>query len=275
VKPDPDRFPMFTKALRRDMQRETQLFFESIIREDRSILDFLDADYTFLDYRLAKFYGIPGVGGSNFQRVTLSPEYHRGGVLTQAAILTVSSYPTRTSPVIRGKWILDNILNAPPPPPPPNVPNLDESAIGSTASLRQQLEQHRRNPVCAGCHARMDPLGFGLENYDAIGRWRTEDGKFAIDSSGRLPGGRTFYGPEELKQILLADKQAFTRCLTEKLLTYALGRGLEDYDAPAVQAIVSRAAEADYKFSSLIEGVVLSRPFRMRRGESPTSEEEP
>ena len=267
VKPDPDRFPMFTEALRRDMQRETQLFFESILREDRSILEFLDADYTFLNGRLAAFYGIPRVGGSDFQRVQLSPEYHRGGVLTQAAILTVSSYPNRTSPVIRGKWILENFLNAAPPPPPPNVPNLDEKAIGSTGSLRQQLERHRTNPVCNGCHARMDPLGFGLENYDATGRWRTEDGKFPIDADGRLPDGRTFDGPEGLKDILLGDKHAFTQCLAEKLLTYALGRGLEDYDRPAVQSIVDRTADAGYKFSAMVQAIVLSSPFEQRRGE--------
>jgi hypothetical protein len=267
AKPDPDRFPMFTPALRRDMKRETELFFESIIHQDRSILDFLDADYTFLNGRLAAFYGIPRVGGSDFQRVDLSPEYHRGGVLTQASILTVSSYPNRTSPVIRGKWILENLLNTPPPPPPPNVPNLDEKAIGSSASLREQLEQHRANPACRGCHARMDPLGFSLENYDAIGRWRTEDGKFPIDADGRLPNGRTFDGAQGLKEILLADKPAFTRCLAEKLLTYALGRGLEDYDRTAVQSIVDRTVAAGYKFSALILQIVQSVPFRERRGE--------
>ncbi len=267
AKPDPDRFPLFTPALRRDMKRETELFFESIIHQDRSILDFLDADYTFLNGRLAAFYGIPRVGGSDFQRVDLSPEYHRGGVLTQASVLTVSSYPNRTSPVIRGKWILENLLNTPPPPPPPNVPNLDEKAIGSSASLREQLEQHRANPACRGCHARMDPLGFSLENYDAIGRWRTEDGKFPIDADGRLPNGRTFDGALGLKEILLADKPAFTRCLAEKLLTYALGRGLEDYDRTAVQSIVDRTVAAGYKFSALILQIVQSVPFRERRGE--------
>ena len=267
IQPDPDRFPMFTDQLRADMKRETEMFFESIIHEDRSILDFIDADYTFLNDRLAKFYGLPEVGSSHFQRVQLSPDSHRGGVITQAAILTVSSYPTRTSPVIRGKWILENVLNTPPPPPPPDVPNLDEKAIGSSASLRQQLEQHRTNPVCNACHARMDPLGFGLENYDAIGRWRTEEGKFSIDAAGKLPNGRTFEGPEGLKQILLGDKTAFTRCLTEKLLTYALGRGLEDYDHQAVQLIVEHTTAAGYKFSALVQEIAKSRQFQQRRGE--------
>jgi hypothetical protein len=266
--PDPDRFPAFDQRLRRDLIRESQLFIESIIHEDRSVLEFLDAGYTFLNERLADFYGIPGVRGAELRRVTLPPGSHRGGILTEAAILTVSSYPTRTSPVIRGKWILENILNTPPPPPPPDVPNLDEKAIGKTASMRAQLEQHRASPVCAGCHARMDALGFGLENYDAIGRWRTHDGDFAVDASGKLPNGQTFNGPDGLKQILLSDPNAFARCLTEKLMTYALGRGLEDYDRPAVQSIVRAAAAEGYTFHALVEQVVLSRPFRMRRGEA-------
>ncbi|HYL34527.1 MAG TPA: DUF1592 domain-containing protein [Bryobacteraceae bacterium] len=268
LKPDPDRFPAFDGRLRRDLQRESQLFFESILRDDRSILEFLDVDYTFLNERLADFYGIPAVRGAEFRRVTLPPGSHRGGILTQAAILAVSSYPTRTSPVIRGKWILENILDTPPPPPPPNVPNLDEKAIGKTASLRTQLEQHRANPVCRGCHARMDVLGFGLENYDAIGRWRTHDGGFPIDASGKLPNGQSFSGPEALKQLLVSDKDAFARCLTDKLLTYALGRGLEDYDQPAVESIVRATAAEGYKFRALVEQIVSSRPFQMRRGEA-------
>jgi hypothetical protein len=268
VKPDPDRFPMFNDGLRSDMKRETELFFESVLDEDRSILEFLDSDYTFLTGRLARLYGISGVGGSDFQRVRLPAFSHRGGLVTQASILTVSSYPNRTSPVLRGKWILENILNTPPPPPPPDVPNLDEKAIGATGSLRRQLEQHRTHPVCNACHARMDPLGFGLENYDAIGRWRTEDGDFIINADGRLPGGRTFDGPEGLKQLLLADRDAFAKGLTEKLLTYALGRGLEDYDQPAVQSIVSDTVAGGYKFSSLLTEIALSHPFRKRRGEA-------
>jgi Protein of unknown function (DUF1592)/Protein of unknown function (DUF1588)/Protein of unknown function (DUF1587)/Protein of unknown function (DUF1585)/Protein of unknown function (DUF1595) len=256
VQPDPDRFPAFNEDLRRDMKRETQLFFQSIIRDDRSILDFIDSDYTFLNARLAKFYGLPPVDSSQLQRVQLPPDSHRGGVITQAAILTVSSYPNRTSPVLRGKWILENLLNAAPPPPPPGVPNLDEKAVGVSASMRQQLEAHRNNPVCNACHARMDPLGFGLENYDAIGRWRTHDGNFTIDATGKLPNGKTFDGPDALKQILLSDKQAFTKCLAQKLLIYALGRGLEESDDAAIQSIMSATVANNYKFSALIDAVV-------------------
>ena len=263
IHPDPDRFPNFSDDLRHDMKRETELFFQSIIREDRSILDFIDAGYTFANARLARFYGLPEVDSNQFQRVQLPPDSHRGGVITQAAILTASSFPNRTSPVLRGKWILENILNEPPPPPPPDVPNLDEKAAGSPAGLREQLEAHRTNPVCKACHAGMDPLGFGLENFDAIGRWRTKDGDSPIDASGRLPNGGTFDGPEGLKQLLLNDKAAFTRCLAEKLLIYALGRGLEDYDQPAVQSIVTETAASDYKFSALIAAIVSSRPFHI------------
>jgi hypothetical protein len=269
IRPDPARFPMFDDELRRDMKQETALFFESVIREDRSILDFIDADYTFLNERLAKFYGISGIEGKDFRRVDLPPGSQRGGVLTQASVLTVSSYPTRTSPVLRGKWILENILNSPPPPPPPDVPNLDEKAIGSSGTLRQQLEQHRTNPGCRACHARMDPLGFGLENYDAIGQWRTHDGNFPIDATGTLPKGQSFDGPSGLKVVLLRDKDAFAECLAEKLLTYALGRGLEPYDQAAVKSIVSRTVAENYKFSSLVRAIVASPAFQMRRGETP------
>jgi hypothetical protein len=215
LQPDPDKFPGFTKELRRDMQQETQLFFRSIIRDDRPISDFLSANYTFLNHRLAVFYGIPNVEGPQFRRVDLPPDSHRGGILTQASVLTVSSYPARTSPVIRGKWILENLLDAAPPPPPPNVPKLDETAIGVTATVRQRLEQHRANPACKVCHARMDPLGFSLENYDAIGHWRTQDGNLPIDAGD---------GPDALKQMLLKDQDRFARCLASKLMTYALGR---------------------------------------------------
>lgn len=270
AKPDPDRFPTFDDELRRAMKRETELFFEAVVKEDRSIVDFLDARFTFLNDRLAMHYGIPGVEGPEFRRVALTGN-QRGGVLTQASILTVSSYPTRTSPVIRGKWVLENILNAPPPPPPPNVPTLDEAAVGSKGSLRQQMEQHRSNPICASCHARMDPLGFGLENYDAIGAWRTVDGKFPLDVSGTLPNGKSFSNPAELKAILKSDKDEFTKCLTEKMLTYALGRGLELYDRPAVQSISRSVANGNYRFSTLVLSIVKSMPFQMRRGEGPRS----
>ena len=225
AKPDRERFPEFEEYLRMSMRRETELFFENIVRQDRGVTDFIDADYTFLNERMARFYKIPNITGPDFRKVSLAGHAQRGGVLTQASVLTVSSYATRTSPVLRGKWILDNILNAPPPPPPPDVPNLDEAKIGSSMTLRKQLEEHRKNATCSACHSRMDPLGFGLENFNAIGQWRTQDGKFPVDSSGTLPDGRSFNGPQELKDILKGDRDAFTRGLTEKLLTYALGRG--------------------------------------------------
>ncbi len=215
LQPDPVKFPQFTPELRRDMKRETELFFQSIIRDDRPISDFLNANYTFLNQRLAAFYGIPGVQGAQFRRVELPPDSHRSGILTQASVLTVTSYPARTSPVLRGKWILENLLDSPPPPPPPNVPKLDETALGSTATVRQRLEEHRANPACQGCHARMDPLGFELENYDAIGEWRTQDGSLPIDAG---------VGPDALKQHLLNDQDRFARGLASKLMTYALGR---------------------------------------------------
>ena len=268
VKPDRQRFPGFDEYLRMSMRRETELFFECIVQEDRSILDFIDADYTFLNERLARFYKIPGVKGPEFRKVVLAGDTQRGGVLTQAGILTVSSYATRTSPVLRGKWILEKILNAPPPPPLPDVPNLDESKIGSAASLRQQLEAHRQNATCASCHTRMDPLGFGLENFDAIGAWRTQDGKFPIDASGMLPDGRSFIGPNELKAILKADRNAFAEGLTEKLLIYAVGRGLESYDKATVKQIVTRLAAEDYRFSRLVVEIASSVPFQMRKGDA-------
>ena len=215
LQPDPAKFPEFTNDLRRDMQQETKIFFQSIIRDDRPVSDFLSANYTFLNHRLAAFYGIPDIEGAQFRRVDLPPDSHRGGIFTQASVLTVSSYPARTSPVIRGKWILENLLDSAPPPPPPNVPTLDETALGVTATVRQRLEQHRANPACKGCHDRMDPLGFSLENYDAIGRWRTQDGDLPIDAGD---------GPDALKQHLLKDQDRFARCLASKLMTYALGR---------------------------------------------------
>ena len=266
VKPDRERFPGFDEYLRMSMRRETELFFDHVVRDDRSIIDLLVGKYTFLNGRLASFYGIPGVEGPEFRRVDLTGT-PRGGVLTQASVLTVTSYANRTSPVLRGKWILENILNAPPPPAPPGVPNLDVSTVGSQASLRQQLEEHRKNPTCAACHARMDPLGFGLENFDAIGAWRAADGKIAIDASGSLPDGRSFQGPDGLKTVLKADRAAFAQCLTAKLLTYGLGRGLERYDNATVSEITKHIAPSDYRFSNLILEIVNSRPFQMRRGD--------
>lgn len=264
---DRDRFPDFEDYLRLSMRRETELFIENIIRQDRRILDFIDGRYSFLNERLARHYGIPNVSGPEFRRVDLS-DTPRGGVLTQASVLTVSSYATRTSPVLRGRWVLDNLLDAPPPEPPPDVPNLREEEIGSAASMRQQLEMHRKDPTCASCHRRMDPLGFGLENFDAVGAWRTVDGKFPIDATGTLPDGRSFDGPDELRAILKADHQAFEHCLTAKLLTYALGRGLERYDKRTVSGIVSRLPEHEYRFSGLILEIVNSLPFQSRRGAS-------
>jgi hypothetical protein len=263
--PDRERFPQFEDYLRLSMKRETELFFENIVREDRSILDFVNADYTFLNERLARHYAIDGVSGPEFRKVALA-DARRGGVLTQGSILTVSSYATRTSPVLRGKWILENLLNAPPPPPPPGVDNLDEEKLGSAASLREQLEAHRKNAICAACHRRMDPLGFGLENFDAVGAWRTEDGKLPVDATGTLPDGRTFTGPAELKTILAAEREAFAKAVTSKLLTYALGRGLEPYDQRTVRTIARRLPEQDYRFSSLVLEIVNSTPFRMRKG---------
>ena len=265
VHPDKERFPDFDEYLRLSMRQETEMFFDSIVRDDRSVLDLLLGKYTFLNERLANFYGIPGVIGPAFRKVALAGT-PRGGILTQASVLTVTSYPNRTSPVLRGKWILENILNAPPPAPPPGVPNLDVSAVGSATSLRQQLEEHRKNPTCASCHARMDPLGFGLENFNAIGAWRANDGKIAIDSSGSLPDGRTFQGPDGIKTILKTDREAFAECLTVKLLTYALGRGLERYDRSTVKEITKRIAAKDYRFSNLALEIVASRPFQMRKG---------
>jgi len=215
LQPDPGKFPQFTRELRRDMQTETRLFFESIMRGERPVSDFLAANYTFLNQRLAIFYEIPGVEGAEFRRVDLPADSHRGGIFTQASVLTVTSYAVRTSPVLRGKWILENLLDAAPPPAPPNVPPLDEKSFDPTATMRQRLEQHRSNPACQGCHSHMDPLGFDLENYDAIGRWRTRDGESPIDAGD---------GPDALRRRLLADQDRFARCFASKLATYALGR---------------------------------------------------
>jgi hypothetical protein len=271
VKPDPQKFPEWSPELADAMRTETEMFFEAMLRENRSIGDFLDARFTFLNERLAKHYGIEGVKGAEFRRVELTSE-QRGGILSHASVLTVSSYPTRTSPVIRGKYILMNILGSPPPPPPPDVPALDEAAVGSLGSLRQKLEQHRTNAVCASCHNRMDVLGFGLENYDAIGRWRTRDGKFDIDAGGTLPNGKSFETPAQLRRLLKEDLPEVVRCLTEKMMTYALGRGIERYDRPTINAIVRKLEADNYRFQPLIYEIVRSLPFTMRRGEKVSSE---
>jgi hypothetical protein len=256
----------FDDNLRQAFERETELFFESIVRENRSVLDLLDADYTFLNERLAKHYGIPGVYGERFRRVSLPADSVRRGLLGQGSILTGTSRPNRTSPVIRGKWILENIFGTPPPPPPPNVPELaEERDPRKVLPMREQLAQHRANPVCAACHAQMDQLGFALENFDAIGEWRdTYSSGSPIDAAAELPDGTTFNGPTELRKVLLNHSDEFLTTMTEKLLTYALGRGLEAADAPAVRQVKREAASADHRFASLIQGIVTSAPFQMR-----------
>ncbi len=262
--PDRTKFPEFTDYTRLSMKKETDLFFEHILRADRPVLDFLDAPYTFLNQRLAEYYGIPGVKGHHFRKVDLTGT-RRGGVLAHASVLTVSSYANRTSPVLRGKWILENLLGTPPPPPPADVPALDERPLGKSVSVRAQLEQHRANPNCASCHARMDPLGFALENFDAIGRWRDRDGEAAIDASGTLPDGRSFKGYNDLRALLKAEPGAFTECLAGKMLTYALGRGLERGDRKTVRGIAEQVARDDYRFSSLVLAIVRSAPFQMEK----------
>ena len=266
VSPDFIVFPDFDETLRRTLRRETELFFESIVREDRGALDLLTADYTFVNERLAKHYGIPGIYGSHFRRIPLPPESPRGGLLGHGSILAVTGYATRTSPVVRGKWVLENLLGTPPPPPPPNVPPLSEEKSDAVLSMRERMVEHRRNPVCAACHALMDPVGLSLENFDAIGRWRTlTDGFAPIDASGALPDGTTFDGVAGLRLALVNRADQFVRTLTERLLTYALGRAVEHYDQPAVRAIERQAARDDYRFSSLVLGIVNSTPFQMRR----------
>ena len=266
VKPDPDAFPEFDESLRQSFQQETELFFQNILREDGSVMELLDANYTFLNQRLAEHYGIPRIYGSQFRKVALT-DPNRGGLLGQGSILTVTSYPNRTSVVQRGKWILENLLGAPPPPPPPEVPDLKpHGKDGKLLTMREQMEQHRTNAVCSSCHARMDPIGFALENYDGVGKWRSQDNGSAIDASGKLPGGVEFNGPAGLKKLLLASyRDDFVATVTEKLLTYALGRGLEYYDQPAVRGIARQAARDNYRMSELITAIVQSTPFQMRR----------
>ena len=270
AEPDPKKFPEWNPELRDAMKNETTMFFDYILRENRSIAEFLDAEYTFLNERLAKFYGIDGISGPEFRRVELKSMQNadqRGGVLSQASVLTVSSYASRTSPVIRGKYVLSNILGTPPAPPPPDVPNLDEAAVGTSGSMRQQLEKHRENATCASCHSRMDPLGFGLENYDAIGRWRTKDGNFPVDSTGTLPDGRKFTSPREMRTILTSQLPQFSRTLIEKMMTYALGRGLQAYDRRTVDNINRTLAADGYRFQTLVQQIAESLPFQSRRGE--------
>jgi hypothetical protein len=272
VTPDTGRFPLWNADLRDAMRTETLLYFSNVVAQDRSVLDFLDSNYTFLNEPLARLYGNTEVKGPDFRLVRLQSG-RRGGVLTQASVLTVTSNPTRTSPVKRGKWVLENLLGEAVPMPPPGVPQLPDDAQHTaplTGTLRQRLEEHRRNPACAQCHQRMDPIGFGLENYNAIGMWRTheDDGGSLIDASGVLPDGRRFRGPVELRAVLKGMAPQFVRNLSDKLLTFAIGRGTESYDRCAVDAIAAHAAASGYRFSALVEAIVASEPFRCRRGDT-------
>jgi hypothetical protein len=269
--PDPKLFPEFDENLREAFREETELFVEDTLRKDDSVLRLLDSDYTFLNERLARHYGVPNVYGSHFRRVALGPEFEaRRGLLGHGSLLTVTSYANRTSVVLRGKWLLENILGAPPAPPPPNVPALEETgAGGKPLPLRQLMEAHRKNPACASCHVRMDPLGFALENFDAIGRWRTADAGTPIDSSGVLPDGTKLDGPSGLRRVLLTQPQEFVSVLSDRMLTYALGRGLEYYDVPAIRKIVRDSAREDYRWSSLVLATARSMPFQMRRSRRP------
>lgn len=265
LRPDVYIFPNFTARLRQAMKRETELFFSSVVRENRSVLQFIDSDYTFLNESLAEHYGIAGVKGPAMRRVTLPKDSPRGGLLGQASILTVTSYANHTSVVKRGQWILTNLLSAPPPPPPPDVPALQAEIDGRKLSQREQLELHRRNPSCAACHVKMDPLGFALENFDAVGAWRGEDAGQPIDVTADLVDGTRVEGVAGLRSALLARKEDFARAFTERLLTYALGRGVEAEDMPTVRAIARRAAADDYRIRSVILGIVESEPFNLRR----------
>ncbi len=263
--PDPDRFPDFDENLRQAFLRETELFIGDQFSEDRSIVDLLSADYTYVNERLASHYEIPGVYGERFRRVTFDDGV-RGGLLGQGSILMVTSYPDRTAPVVRGVWLLENILGMPPPPPPPTVPALEpEAEDGRLLTMREQMERHRENPACAVCHVRMDPLGFALENFDAVGRWRTEDGGTPIDASSTFSDGTPIEGVPGMRSLLLGRREDFVRTFAEKMLTYALGRRVEYYDNPAIRRILGEAETTDYSWSSIIVGVAQSLPFQMRR----------
>jgi hypothetical protein len=268
VDPDPKLFPEFTKEIRMDLWKETETFFGAIVRSDASFYDLLDGKYTYLNERLAKFYNIPNVTGPEFRRVDLA-NYPRAGVLTQGSILTLTSYPNRTSPVKRGEWVLSNILGDTPPDPPPLVPAIDSTAAANpNLTFRQQLELHRADPGCASCHIEMDAIGFGMQTFDAIGRFRTEENKQPIDASGKLPNGESFNGPLEMIAILRKNKTKFGRCFVEKMTTYATGRGVDWYDKCSVDAIMQRL-EQDDRFSSLVLGIVTSAPFQSRKYRDP------
>jgi hypothetical protein len=272
VNPASDDFPNFDENLKSAFLKETQLFVGSVMRDDRNVLDLLTANYTFVNERLAKHYGIPDIYGSQFRRVTLTDEARRG-LLGQGSILTVTSYPTRTSPVLRGKWILENIMGTPPPAPPPNVPALKENDEGGkVTTVRERLEEHRKNPACATCHRVMDPLGFALDNFDAIGQWRTKEAGLPIDASGQLADGTKINGIADLRAALLKHPERFVSTMTEKLMTYALGRGLEYYDMPVVRGITRDAGQNDYRFSTIVMGIVKSTAFQMKRSHEAVSE---
>lgn len=262
-RPDHQEFPDFSQPLRSAMRKETELFFSNLVKENGSVLDLLDADYTYLNERLAKHYGLKGVHGETFRRVGLDQTAHRGGLLGQSGILTVTSYNNRTSVVLRGKWILENILGAPPPPPPPNVPALNDKKDGGLLTIREQMELHRKNPVCASCHSKMDPLGFSLENFDAVGAWRDEDAGKPLDVSAVLPDGTKFSGPDGLMSILMSRKEQFVDTFIQKLMTYALGRGIEAQDMPAVRKIRYTTAKDNYPMQDIIFGIIRSVPFSM------------
>lgn len=262
--PSPAMFPTWSEDLRQSMFTETRMFINGVVKNDRSVIDFLDGRYSYLNETLAKHYGVPGVYGNDFRKVDF-PTDVRAGLLTQGAVLAVTSNPTRTSPTKRGRWVLEELLGTPPPPPPPGVGNLKDEAVQLKAStLRGLMEQHRKNPICASCHSSMDPIGFGLDNFDATGRWRTLENGFPIDSSGILPDGRKFVGPAQLRAILLTNKDGFVHCLAEKLMTYALGRGLTYNDKCALDGIVAETKRGNYKFSALVRAIVSSQPFRFR-----------
>jgi len=269
--PDKERYPQYTPELAADMRQETEELFRYIAGENRSVLEFLSADYTFLNGRLAAFYDFPGVSGDDFRKVKWDPASPRRGILTHASILTVTSDPTRTSPVKRGKWVLENMLGITPPPPPPNVPALEEGTRGeASGSVRQRLEIHRSKPGCASCHALMDPIGFGLENFSAIGQWRDKDGAFPVDAAGVLTTGQKFNNATELSTVLLTDRRdAFLHTIVKKMMTYALGRGTEPYDRPAIEAVLAHMAKENHSFQSLILGISESLPFQKRRGDVP------
>ncbi|WP_296461723.1 DUF1592 domain-containing protein [Rubinisphaera sp.] len=264
ITPDGRLYPDFDDNLRQAFRQETELFFESILREDRSVLELLKSDYTFLNERLAKHYGIPHVFGTRFRKVSLGENSQRGGLLRHGSILTVTSYATRTSPVIRGKWILENILGTPPPPPPANIPALEDNTVSASLPIRERLAQHRADAACASCHNLIDPPGFSLENFDAIGRWRDLELDHPVDAEGGLPDGRQFTGADGLETGILERPEVFVETLIEKLMTYSLGRGVEYYDLPAIRKIVRNARDDDYRFSSLIQGIIISTPFQMR-----------